>query len=104
MKLREIKDQIDRFVEMNPEVLDYEVFIEDEDLYTIGQKTLARNDFNPELIEHNRNAIHKIKSAQKSGWKFLTVENDDFTDYYKECAGGLGMITDKHAVTIHINY
>ena len=45
MKLRDIKNKMDDIVKLYPESLDWEVFVEDEDLYTFGNNTLRVNEY-----------------------------------------------------------
>lgn len=110
MKLRDIKNKMDDIVKLYPESLDWEVFVEDEDLYTFGNNTLRINEYPENMIEQNRKTIRKVKEETDMGWKFLKVKDcaapndeDDAFEYYKECAGGLGVVADKKAITIHIN-
>lgn len=111
MKVKEFLSNLNEILEKYPESSDWDVYIEDEDLYTIGQKTLAFNDYSPELIAQNQKTAKKIKEETKSGWKFLKLKDysspkdeDDAFEYYKECAGGIGVVPEQKAITIHINY
>ena len=110
MKLKEIKEKIEKITKEYPESLDWDVYIEDEDLYTIGSKVLNYNNYPQDMIEQNRKTIKKVKSESSNGWKFLKLNDfmaengeDDAFVYYKDCAGGLGVVPDKKAITIHIN-
>lgn len=110
MKLKEFSDKISDILKEYPEAIDWDVYIEDEDLYTIGANTLRENDYDEDMINQNRKTIQKVKSETSMGWKFLKVKDymspkdeEDAFEYYKECAGGIGVIPDKKAITIHIN-
>lgn len=111
MKLKEIQENIKEIVEKYPESVDWDVYIEDEDLYTVGKRTLQDNDYAEDLIEQNRKTIQKVKTETKMGWVFLKLpdssaprDEEDAFEYFKECAGGLGVVPEQKAITIHINY
>ena len=110
MKLKEINESISLILKEHPEAEDWEVFVEVEDLYTIGQQFLKEHNYDEDMIAQNRKTTKRVKTETEMGWKFLKLKDctagkdDDAYEYYKECAGGIGIETKKKAITIHINY
>ena len=51
----------------------------------------------------NKKTIHRVKNAMDSYWKFVTVKDDDTTQYYKECFGGISSQPEKRAVLFSIH-
>lgn len=110
MKLKELKSKMDDIIKLYPESLDWDVYVEDEDLFTFGNNALKFNEYPDEMIEQNRRTVRKVKKETSMGWKFLKLKDylapndeDDAFEYYKECAGGLGVLPEKKAITVHIN-
>jgi len=104
MKVKEVIDKLQKMVEENPQSLNWDIFLEAQDLYTFNE-SLINDDgiINEEMIEHNKKVKHRVKEETKSYWKFITVKEDDTTQYYKECFGGISIFPEKNAVLFSIH-
>ena len=104
MKVQEVVDKLNKLIEETPDAKDWEVYLEVEDLYTFNESTVNHNGvLNEDMIEQNKKTIHRVKNAMDSYWKFVTVKDDDTTQYYKECFGGISSHPEKRAVLFSIH-
>ena len=75
MKLKEINESISKILKEHPEANDWEVFVEVEDLYTIGQQFLKEHNYDKDMIEQNRKTNKRVKTETDRGWKFLKLKD-----------------------------